>query len=796
MTKNHITDANSCEHGSHPVGTTVKVTDLFKAFPVRRQDALKHSAKLLAKVKRSMKAYALTRPTVRFQLRVLKAKSDKSDFNYAPKTGANVEDATLKIIGRDCASQCEWTVMESDGFQMQAFLPKSSAIGAKISHEGIYLAVDSRPLSSVRGTMKKIVSVFKERLRKANPALASVKNPFLCMNIICPRDSYDPNIEPAKDDLLFENEDLLISIVDKLLKLFYPEAPKEFESSTSDQQHSEYIRAKQSFIPFEILEDRLNSDELSAPSSSPQKPQQLQRWRSTMYGIDEDHLDLLSENQPPLLEEEEEGRRAAAVSNPWTIAKMSSTIKSKGLGGNAQLLSPAKSQGDVTIASSSPIAVPALKKLPFAQPLTPKTLSQLNASQSSLEEGLKSNIQPYERLGLGHQYDKPMDEEVNLLRARQRFSEPSSDISGSSPFSPGCRQQLSLSPSGGNKPEDYLSPFGTPIDMIREAPAPRRTQRKQRAPKARPVEAEDLWFDQSMRSPPTEPSLRPRRKPARKLLPTFPRVGGLKGPPDMVLDAPGHLPGQLASENTTDIRNFFRRNKMQRQQSASLECFPASSFTPFDARPRVAVGKNLKSTVHRSLSPQELLPDITEQLRAFTEGTGGPPAKKLRSGPAHQRPHSAPQSELGDPKNEVGSERGLSITPGPSLRPRRHRITGTDALHRTRSSKLPLERMPNEYQVQGLALSISLPVSNIQSAMRKLDMLRSSLEWGYRAEDGLDAFALPVAQGKVREWAQAIDSILDTWYERKEAVDAVDHIEEGIRKVVQKRVEDGEMLIL
>lgn len=140
--------------------------------------AAKGSAKCLAKIRRLIQAYALARPTVRFRLHVFKAKNYKGDFIYAPKANANVEDAALKIVGKECALQCEWTALEMDGYEMQAFLPKPAAIGTKIANQGAFISVDFRPVSPVRGTLKKIAVAFRDKLRKANQTLVSVKDPF------------------------------------------------------------------------------------------------------------------------------------------------------------------------------------------------------------------------------------------------------------------------------------------------------------------------------------------------------------------------------------------------------------------------------------------------------------------------------------------------------------------------------------------------------------------------------------------------------------------------------------------
>ncbi|KAF2013477.1 hypothetical protein BU24DRAFT_350432, partial [Aaosphaeria arxii CBS 175.79] len=208
----------STKRASHPVGSTVKVTDIFSSLPVRKQTALKHSSAYLAKVKRMMQSYALARPGVRLQFRVLKGKTDGANFSYAPNATASVKDAVTKTIGKNCASQCESSVLKTAGYEIHAFLPKATSTRpADIANIGAYISIDSRPVSTTRGTPKKIVALVRDRLRKSSDALAAVQGPFMTMNIICPSGSYDPNIEPAKDDVLFEDAVLLMSAVEELL---------------------------------------------------------------------------------------------------------------------------------------------------------------------------------------------------------------------------------------------------------------------------------------------------------------------------------------------------------------------------------------------------------------------------------------------------------------------------------------------------------------------------------------------------------------------------------------------------
>ncbi|KAL1795075.1 hypothetical protein ACET3X_006891 [Alternaria dauci] len=390
----------SMEHNSHPVGTTVKVAKFLDNIPVRKQTASKDSAKLLAKIRRLMQAYALARPTTRFRLRVLKAKSNNGDFVYAPKADAKVKDATLKVIGKDCALQCDWAVLEADGFEVHAFLPKPGAAGPKIAHQGAFVSVDARPVSSSRGTIKQIVTAYKDRLRRSNPSLAGVKDPFFCLNITCPHGSYDPNIEPAKDDVLFDNSDLVTGIVDKLLRAYYPEAAQEVrrtEPPTSAQQQYENQPKQLPTSPIGSSITAYGDETTSAIEEPPITLMQAQpRWRSSMYGIDEDDLQFLQEDHTPVIVEEE-GIRATEISNPWTIARMNAKIKPKQVGSHEQLLSPTKGQGDGNSDPGSPGTAVTPHRPRSSLPLTPQTSSRTNVARFPLDAQLERSIQHIER---------------------------------------------------------------------------------------------------------------------------------------------------------------------------------------------------------------------------------------------------------------------------------------------------------------------------------------------------------------------------------------------------------------
>ncbi|KAL9628758.1 MAG: hypothetical protein Q9204_005683 [Flavoplaca sp. TL-2023a] len=230
------------ERVSHAVGTTVRITDFLKTIPVRRQTALKDSAKQLAKIKRTLQAYALGRPSVRLSLKVLKSKTDKGNWIYGPKSDASVLDAAVKVVGKKVTDECQWLVWDSStssaqagttqgnegtvseitesSYRVEALMPKPDADPTAISSVGQYVSVDSRPVSCTRGTLKQIMQLYKSYIRSACSSSTERKltDPFLCMNLVCPPGGYDANVEPAKDDVLFSNSPRVLEVVEAFLK--------------------------------------------------------------------------------------------------------------------------------------------------------------------------------------------------------------------------------------------------------------------------------------------------------------------------------------------------------------------------------------------------------------------------------------------------------------------------------------------------------------------------------------------------------------------------------------------------
>ncbi|GME22343.1 PMS1 protein-like protein 1 [Neofusicoccum parvum] len=371
-----------------PVGTTVRAEGLFAGLPVRRQAALKHAEREVKRVRRMLQAYALARPGVRLEL---KGGRGRGGWLYAPKPGLGqsggkerVADAAWKVVGKDATAQYEYAVHEVGGYAIEAFLPRSDAQAKKISGHGQFLSVDARPVSTTRGTLKLVAKAFRERLKKANPALEDVKEPFLRMDVKCPPGSYDPNVEPAKDDVVFEDANAVLTAVEELLDIFYSSHPAAAKSSEEARPvvgsevrvdeddidaesdiFDQLINMPDSgIIPTQNLEtppDEAQKDTLGPETPSiaagsdvahsetreeghgdePPRPKRRRTWKYNMYDYDEDDF-LIGDDGPQsapeenLAEETEEALNDVNLSNPWTMAKMNARVRDTDVSNNGQ----------------------------------------------------------------------------------------------------------------------------------------------------------------------------------------------------------------------------------------------------------------------------------------------------------------------------------------------------------------------------------------------------------------------------------------------------------------------------
>jgi len=142
----------------------------------------------------------------------------------------------------------------------------------KANKQGQFFSVDSRPLSTSRGIGQDVAKLFKSYVRAAasrNEAAKSVTDPFLCLQLKCPRGAYDVNIEPGKDDVLFGDRELVLGMMESLFRDHYgplPDAQKASPKKTQKPPSASVHRDS----GFDILMSRTRRE---IPSSRPGPPE-------------------------------------------------------------------------------------------------------------------------------------------------------------------------------------------------------------------------------------------------------------------------------------------------------------------------------------------------------------------------------------------------------------------------------------------------------------------------------------------------------------------------------------------
>ncbi|KFY23393.1 hypothetical protein V493_05883 [Pseudogymnoascus sp. VKM F-4281 (FW-2241)] len=334
---------------SHPIGTTVCVSNFLSALPVRRQTSVSDAPKTISKIKNILQSYALARLQVRFALKV--AKTGKGNWSYIPHPkGYNIKEAAIQVVGKDVAKQCIeiaspceddasiFDTIDENGsaanplIRIQAFLPSPDSNLSKLKG-GHYASVDSRPVSCARGTLKKVISSYKQHIRAfvAKTGGEVPKDPFIYLRITCPIGSYDPNIEAAKDDVLFEDEDAILSVAEKLFNSLYSaNALADPPTSKSGTGHDSEIQQCVRVTSFQAPGDNYGTsnyqgqERITIDTIADKAPDQE---LEILNGV------VCEPQSPPSTLE----RSDHSALNPWVIAKLNTPATERGPQGSKAL---------------------------------------------------------------------------------------------------------------------------------------------------------------------------------------------------------------------------------------------------------------------------------------------------------------------------------------------------------------------------------------------------------------------------------------------------------------------------
>ncbi|KAI0547494.1 hypothetical protein F4679DRAFT_554369 [Xylaria curta] len=210
---------------SAPVGTAVSVTKLFGHQPVRRQIATKEAKRTVEKIQELLRSYAMARPQLRLLFKILQTPTKA--WSYSPKRNATLSEAALQLFGIEVASSCllktlqtSYTGTDSDSAVQQTSKPASSdfAFAVLFANPNMdlqktpkrhYFSVDGRPINARRGIAKRLLNIYLEHLRSSKCS-KDISDCFIGFNMSCPPGSYDANIEPSKDNVLFSDEQVVL----------------------------------------------------------------------------------------------------------------------------------------------------------------------------------------------------------------------------------------------------------------------------------------------------------------------------------------------------------------------------------------------------------------------------------------------------------------------------------------------------------------------------------------------------------------------------------------------------------
>lgn len=224
-------------------------------------------------------------------------------------------------------------------------------------------------MTAVRGTIKEAVKLYRHYVRNCGANIQELPasfDPILVMHITCPRGSYDVNVEPAKDEVMFISPDTILNLVELLFKDYYGEHSQSSAVTTPLRKADVVPKANESFSlllakrsipsiePTGQSQAPISSTRSLQPSYSPPDAyKQLQveseslslpdndsrgsgtfseedrivqavgrRVHSNMYGFDEDG-EIHSLSPDPHDADNDDGDIGDVVArNPWSLAKL------------------------------------------------------------------------------------------------------------------------------------------------------------------------------------------------------------------------------------------------------------------------------------------------------------------------------------------------------------------------------------------------------------------------------------------------------------------------------------------
>ncbi|XP_065196275.1 PMS1 protein homolog 1-like [Sycon ciliatum] len=235
------------------VGTTITAQNIFANLPVRRQvfKTARRCKEELREVEDRLLGLALAVPGVRMQL-----VNNKQTVWQRP-SGGDFTAAAVAVFGTSTFSQLKMHYGTGKDIQasaeasihISALLPKPLASTASVlrsTSNRSFIIMNNRPVD-YQALHKKLKSTITPALLAG--AMASVSgaavagssrsHPAYCLMITLPTTRVDVNVNPAKNIVLIDQEELLLEAVDELLQEAYPAASMPAQTGAATTQDAE-----------------------------------------------------------------------------------------------------------------------------------------------------------------------------------------------------------------------------------------------------------------------------------------------------------------------------------------------------------------------------------------------------------------------------------------------------------------------------------------------------------------------------------------------------------------------------
>lgn len=275
---------------------------------------------------------------------------------------------------------------------------------------------------------------------------------------------------------------------------------------------------------------------------------------------------------------------------------------------------------------------------------------------------------------------------------------------------------------------------------------------------------------------PGSTSLKPTMKPssAANINDPLQSIGPMYG--SLNFHYNGSIPAEsapISGESSTRKRSRTRNQKGLTNDQESIRSV-GQPYTSYNDKPP------LRSWVRASSTCSEAMP-ATERVRTRTTDL-----EIDNMFAAYSDPTKVPR-EPRLPLRAPIQQPVETMTEGPPLKRRRT----TDKAQRTRSSHLPLEHIPQGYELHRASLPLAIGTTEIVKAMWKIDMQSNSLEWGQPiAAFSPKAFNMEISDHTLRTWVSRLDSMLEKFDTQFDNNAVLMTLERGIKKALNGRQAD------